>query len=150
MRLSKITTRTGDKGTTGLADGTRLGKDHARIASLGSVDELNSQLGVLLAEEIPQDIRPVLLQIQNDLFDLGGTLALPTQDVFPESKVAWLDEQLAHYNAGLPPLREFILPGGSRAGTPRRAWRRSSPAVSTCRAPRTSCASARRASARVR
>lgn len=116
MRLSKITTRTGDKGTTGLADGTRLGKDHARIASLGSVDELNSQLGVLLAEEIPQDIRPVLLQIQNDLFDLGGTLALPTQDVFPESKVAWLDEQLAHYNAGLPPLREFILPGGSRAG----------------------------------
>jgi cob(I)alamin adenosyltransferase len=116
MRLTKITTRTGDKGTTGLADGTRLGKDHARIAALGSVDELNSHLGVLLAEEIPSDIRAVLLQIQNDLFDLGGAFALPAKDVFAQNKIAWLDEQLAHYNADLPPLREFILPGGSRAG----------------------------------
>ncbi|MGA9666913.1 MAG: cob(I)yrinic acid a,c-diamide adenosyltransferase [Gallionella sp.] len=116
MRLSKITTRTGDKGTTGLADGTRLGKDHARIAALGSVDELNSQLGVLLVEQLPPDIRAVLLQIQNDLFDLGGALALPANDVFAVSRIAWLDEQIAHYNADLPPLREFILPGGSRAG----------------------------------
>jgi cob(I)alamin adenosyltransferase len=116
MRLSKITTRTGDKGTTGLADGTRLGKQHARIAALGSVDELNSHLGVLLAEQLPQDIRAVLLQIQNNLFDLGGALALPTQDTFAESKIGWLDEQIAHYNANLPPLQEFILPGGSRAG----------------------------------
>jgi cob(I)alamin adenosyltransferase len=116
MRLSKITTRTGDKGTTGLADGTRLGKDHARFAVLGSVDELNSQLGVLLAEQLPLDIRSVLLRVQNDLFDLGGALALPTRDVFAEDKVAWLDEQLAQYNADLPPLREFILPGGARAG----------------------------------
>lgn len=116
MRLSKITTRTGDTGTTGLADGTRLVKSHARIAALGSVDELNSQLGVLLAEQLPDDIRAALLQIQNDLFDLGGSLALPTQDVFPQSRIAWLDEQIAHYNAGLPPLREFILPGGARAG----------------------------------
>ena len=116
MRLTKITTRTGDKGTTGLADGTRLGKYHARFAVLGSVDELNSHLGVLLAEQLPLDIRSALLQIQNDLFDLGGALALPTKDMFAESKVAWLDEQLTHYNAGLPPLREFILPGGSRAG----------------------------------
>jgi cob(I)alamin adenosyltransferase len=116
MRLSKITTRTGDKGTTGLADGTRLRKDHARFAMMGSVDELNSQLGVLLAEQLPKEIRAVLLQIQNDLFDLGGAFALPTQDTFAESKVAWLDEQIAHYNADLPPLREFILPGGSRAG----------------------------------
>ena len=116
MRLTKITTRTGDTGSTGLADGTRLGKDHARIAALGSVDELNSQLGVLLAESLAPGIRAVLLQIQNDLFDLGGALALPTQDVFAVSRVAWLDEQLAHYNADLPPLREFILPGGSRAG----------------------------------
>jgi cob(I)alamin adenosyltransferase len=115
-RLSKIVTRTGDKGTTGLADGTRLGKDHARIAVLGSVDELNSQLGVLLAEEFPPEIRAVLLQIQNDLFDLGGALALPTQDVFAQNKIVWLDEKIAHYNADLPPLREFILPGGSRAG----------------------------------
>jgi cob(I)alamin adenosyltransferase len=115
-RLSKIVTRTGDKGSTGLADGTRLGKDHARIAVLGSVDELNSQLGVLLAEELPPEIRAVLLQIQNDLFDLGGALALPTQDVFAQNKIVWLDEKIAHYNADLPPLREFILPGGSRAG----------------------------------
>ncbi len=116
MRLSRITTRTGDKGTTGLADGTRLAKSHARIAALGSVDELNSQLGVLLAEELPDDIRIVLLRTQNDLFDLGGSLALPAQEVFPQNRIEWLDEQLAHYNADLPPLREFILPGGSRAG----------------------------------
>ena len=116
MRLSKITTRTGDTGSTGLADGTRLGKEHARIATLGSVDELNSQFGVLLTEQLPTDIRTVLLQMQNDLFDLGGALALPTQDTFPHNKITWLDEQIAHYNADLPPLREFILPGGSRAG----------------------------------
>ena len=71
---------------------------------------------MLLAEQLPSDILALLLQIQNDLFDLGGAFALPTQDTFAESKVAWLDEQIAHYNAGLPPLREFILPGGSRAG----------------------------------
>lgn len=116
MRLSKITTRTGDTGSTGLADGTRIGKDHARIATMGSVDELNSQLGVLLAESLAPDIHTLLLQVQNDLFDLGGALALPTQDTFPASRVARLDEQIAHYNADLPPLREFILPGGSRAG----------------------------------
>ncbi|MEO8332097.1 MAG: cob(I)yrinic acid a,c-diamide adenosyltransferase [Gallionella sp.] len=116
MRLSKITTRTGDTGSTGLADGTRIGKEHGRIAVLGSADELNSQLGVLLAESLAPDIRAVLLQIQNDLFDLGGALALPTQDAFAESKIAWLDEQIARYNADLPPLREFILPGGSHAG----------------------------------
>lgn len=116
MRLSKIVTRTGDNGTTGLADGTRLHKDHACIAALGSVDELNSQLGVLLTEALAPDLRTLLLQIQNDLFDLGGALALPTKGVFAESKVAWLDEQITRHNAGLPPLREFILPGGSRAG----------------------------------
>lgn len=116
MRLSKITTRTGDTGSTGLADGTRLGKAHARIAVLGSVDELSSQLGVLLSEELAHDIRTILLQIQQHLFDLGGALALPTQDTFAESKIAWLDQQIALYNAGLPPLKEFILPGGSRAG----------------------------------
>ncbi len=117
MRLSKITTRTGDQGITGLADGTRLVKSHARIVALGSVDELNSQLGVLLAEQLPSDIRALLLQVQNDLFDLGGSLALPAHDVFPESRLAWLDQQIAHYNTDLPPLREFILPGGSRAGS---------------------------------
>jgi cob(I)alamin adenosyltransferase len=116
MRLTKITTRTGDNGTTSLADGVRVPKDHPRIAALGSVDELNSQIGVLLAERLAPDIREILLRIQNDLFDLGGSLALPEQDTFAESKVAWLDEKVGHFNTGLPPLREFILPGGSRAG----------------------------------
>lgn len=115
-RLSKITTRTGDSGNTGLADGTRVGKNSARINAIGCVDELNSQIGVLLAEFLAPDIRAVLLQIQNDLFDLGGALALPAQDVFTESKVLWLDKQIAHHNTDLPSLREFILPGGSRAG----------------------------------
>jgi len=115
-RLGRITTRTGDNGTTGLADGSRIAKSHARIAALGSIDELNSQIGVLLAEPLPPDIRTILLKIQNDLFDLGGALALPERDVFAESRTAWLDEQVAQYNASLPPLREFILPGGSRAG----------------------------------
>lgn len=116
MRLSKITTRTGDDGTTGLADGSRLGKEHARIAALGSVDELSSNLGVLLAEELPEEMRTVLLKVQNDLFDLGGALALPEQSIFVEGKIIWLDEQIAQYNTDLPPLREFILPGGTRAG----------------------------------
>ena len=110
-RLSKIVTRTGDDGTSGLADGTRLSKDHPRIAAMGSVDELNSQLGVLLAEDLPPDIRAVMLMIQNDLFDLGGALALPGQERFAENKIAWLEERIAHYNADLLPLREFMLPG---------------------------------------
>ncbi len=116
MRLSKITTRTGDGGTTGLADGSRIGKNHLRIACMGSVDELNSQLGLLLTEALPVDIRDTLLRIQNDLFDLGGALALPTHDTFGERKLTRLDKQIAHYNANLPPLREFVLPGGCRAG----------------------------------
>jgi cob(I)alamin adenosyltransferase len=113
-RLSKIVTRTGDDGTTGLADGARLSKDSARINTLGSVDELNSHLGVLLAEPLPQEIREELLRIQNDLFDLGSTLALPGTD-FPQEKLLRLDEAIARYNADLPPLKEFILPGGGRA-----------------------------------
>lgn len=116
MRLGKIVTRTGDDGTTGLADGTRLPKDHPRIVALGSIDELNSQLGVLLAEELPEDIRAALSPVQHDLFDLGGALALPQQDRFDAGKLARLDELVARHNAGLPPLKEFILPGGSRAG----------------------------------
>jgi len=113
-RLSDIVTRTGDDGTTGLADGSRLSKDSARINALGSVDELNSHLGVLLAEPLPQAIREELLRIQNDLFDLGSTLALPGTD-FPQEKLLRLDEAIARYNASLPPLKEFILPGGGRA-----------------------------------
>jgi cob(I)alamin adenosyltransferase len=115
-RLSNIVTRTGDDGTTGLADGSRLGKDSVRINALGSVDELNSHLGVLLAESLPNDIRAEVLRIQNDLFDLGSTLALPGT-VFAQEKLARLDDCIARYNAGLPPLKEFILPGGGRAAT---------------------------------
>jgi cob(I)alamin adenosyltransferase len=115
-RLSKIVTRTGDKGTTGLADGTRVQKDSSRIHCLGSVDELNSQLGVLLCEELPQEIRSLLLRIQNDLFDLGGTLAYPAAP-FAEEKLERLDAAIAQLNAELPPLKEFILPGGTRAAS---------------------------------
>jgi len=115
-RLSKIVTRTGDKGTTGLADGTRVQKDSARIHCLGSVDELNSQLGLLLCEILTQDICGLLLQVQNDLFDLGGSLAYPVAP-FTEDKLARLDSAIAHYNADLPPLKEFILPGGTRAAS---------------------------------
>jgi cob(I)alamin adenosyltransferase len=114
MRLSKITTRTGDDGTTGLADGTRLPKDHARIVAIGSVDELNSQLGLLLTEALPDEVRAELLRIQHDLFDLGGMLATPGAP-FDTSKLARLDEAIARHNAALPPLKEFILPGGTRA-----------------------------------
>ena len=113
-RLSKIVTRTGDKGTTGLADGTRVSKDSVRIHCLGSIDELSSQLGLLLCETLPQDIRDLLLQVQNDLFDLGGSLAYPAAP-FTEDKLSRLDSAIAQYNADLPPLREFILPGGTRA-----------------------------------
>jgi len=114
MRITKVTTRTGDDGTTGLADGSRLSKGAARIEVLGEVDELNSQLGLLLAETLPDDIRNLLLQIQNDLFDLGAALATPGAP-FDESKLARLDASIEHHNAGLPPLREFVLPGGCRA-----------------------------------
>ena len=113
-RLSKIVTRTGDDGTTGLADGARVKKDSARIHVIGSVDELNSHLGVLLAETLPQDMRDLLVQVQHDLFDLGGALAYPAAQ-FAKDKLLQLDAAIARYNAGLPPLKEFILPGGTRA-----------------------------------
>ncbi|MEK7811603.1 MAG: cob(I)yrinic acid a,c-diamide adenosyltransferase [Pseudomonadota bacterium] len=115
-RLSKIVTRTGDDGTTGLADGTRVPKDCARITSLGSIDELSSHLGVLLAEVLPSDIRSEMIQIQQDLFDLGAALALPGSSLDSE-KLIRLDKAIASYNAGLPPLKEFILPGGTRASS---------------------------------
>jgi cob(I)alamin adenosyltransferase len=114
-RLSKIATRTGDDGTTGLGDGSRVGKDDARIAAIGDVDELNSQLGVLLAEPLPEELRGALSAIQHDLFDLGGELCIPGHVAMTDAHLARLDDWLAHYNAQLPPLKEFILPGGSRA-----------------------------------
>jgi len=113
-RLSKIATRTGDDGTTGLGDGRRVGKDDARIAAIGDIDELNSQLGVLLAEPLPDDVRDALVTIQHDLFDLGGELCVPGHTVLDDTHLARLDGWLAAYNATLQPLAEFILPGGSR------------------------------------
>jgi len=114
-RLSKIATRTGDKGTTGLGDGSRVDKDNARICSIGEVDELNSNLGVLLSEPMPDALREELVSIQHDLFDLGGELCIPGYQMIKEEHVERLDGLLAKYNATLPALTEFILPAGSRA-----------------------------------
>ena len=113
-RLSKIVTRTGDAGTTGLGDGSRIGKDSRRIHALGEVDELNSAIGVLLAEELPADVAEALLGIQNDLFDLGGELCCPGMTMVTESHVARIEEMVETFNADLPRLKEFILPGGTR------------------------------------
>lgn len=114
-RLSRITTRTGDAGETGLGNGTRVAKSSARICALGDVDELNSSLGLVLAEELPADVREVLERIQQELFDLGGELSIPGHVMVGEAHVVRLERQLETWNAGLPPLKEFILPGGSRA-----------------------------------
>ncbi len=114
-RLSKIATRTGDDGTTGLGDGSRVRKDDARVGAMGDVDELNSQIGVLLNEPLPADVRDALIAIQHDLFDLGGEICIPGHTVIGDAHLARLDGWLAHYNADLPPLAEFILPGGTRA-----------------------------------
>jgi len=114
-RLSRITTRTGDDGSTGLGDGRRIGKDALRIAALGDVDELNSYLGLLLTETLPTAIQTQLTTIQHDLFDLGSELCIPGFEKLSADQVAQLDQWLAEHNAGLPPLKEFILPGGSRS-----------------------------------
>ncbi len=114
-RLSRIATRTGDDGTTGLGDGSRTGKDSLRIAALGDVDELNSVIGLMLVEPMPEDVRAALGAIQHDLFDLGGELCIPGFENVADGQVARLDELLERYNATLPRLQEFILPGGSRA-----------------------------------
>jgi cob(I)alamin adenosyltransferase len=114
-RLTKIATRTGDAGETGLGDGTRVAKDSARIQALGDIDELNSALGAVLAEDLPDALRAALEQVQHDLFDLGGETSIPGHAMVAEAHVARLDGWLEAWNAGLPPLKEFILPGGSRA-----------------------------------
>jgi cob(I)alamin adenosyltransferase len=113
-RLSKIATRTGDAGETGLGDGSRVPKDAARICALGDIDELNSCIGLLLAERLPVTVRRALLQIQHDLFDLGGEVCIPGHRMVAEAQVAGLDALLAGYNRKLPALKEFILPGGTR------------------------------------
>ncbi|MBI3570382.1 MAG: cob(I)yrinic acid a,c-diamide adenosyltransferase [Gammaproteobacteria bacterium] len=114
-RLSKITTRTGDNGTTGLGDGSRVQKTNPRIEAIGAVDELNSLVGLLLARELPDEIRAVLTDIQHDLFDLGGELSIPGRVTISEDQVMRLEIMLEDLNEKLPPLKEFILPGGSEA-----------------------------------
>jgi len=114
-RLSTIVTRTGDDGSTGLGDGSRVGKDSLRVAAMGDVDELNSHIGLLLTQANSAQIREDLVDIQHDLFDLGAELCLPGQQILAAQRIAALDESLARYNAGLPRLAEFILPGGAPA-----------------------------------
>ena len=114
-RLSKIYTRTGDNGTTGLADGRRVDKDSARIEAIGSVDELNSLIGVLIAQQVPEQISAILTGIQHRLFDLGGELSIPTMQLMRSEYIDQLEQVLDQFNNKLPPLKEFILPGGNLA-----------------------------------
>ncbi|MGB5352380.1 MAG: cob(I)yrinic acid a,c-diamide adenosyltransferase [Woeseia sp.] len=115
-RLSKIYTRTGDDGSTGLGDGSRVAKDDARVEAYGTVDEANSAIGVILANDtVPEAIRTCLLDVQHDLFDLGGELCIPGHAAIEDSFVTKLEEQLDAFNADLPLLKEFILPGGGPA-----------------------------------
>ncbi|GMQ86950.1 MAG: cob(I)yrinic acid a,c-diamide adenosyltransferase [Gammaproteobacteria bacterium] len=112
-RLSKIYTRTGDKGTTGLGDGTRTDKDSLRVEAYGTVDELNSMIGLLASHDLPDVIASELLEIEHDLFDLGGELSIPGHSVVTDKQVERLEQCLDSLNADLEPLKEFILPGGS-------------------------------------
>jgi cob(I)alamin adenosyltransferase len=114
-RLTRITTRTGDTGTTGLADGSRIGKEAPRIAALGDIDELNSLLGVILSEELPAAAHDLLIAIQHDLFDLGGELAMPSAGFLQDTQLTAIETAIERYNGELGPLKEFILPGGTRA-----------------------------------
>ena len=116
-RLTKIYTRTGDTGDTGLGDGTRVSKDSQRVHALGEVDELNSTIGLLLAEELPAGVRAALACIQHELFDLGGEVCIPGHTSMSERQVSRLEALLDDYNRDLAPLKEFILPGGTRAAS---------------------------------
>lgn len=117
-RLSKIYTRTGDDGSTGLGDGTRVGKDSARVTAYGTVDEANSAIGVLLAvPSVADDIRALLTTVQHQLFDLGGELCIPGHAAITGADVDALETQLDHYNDDLPPLKDFILPAGGEAAS---------------------------------
>ena len=116
-RLSKIYTRTGDKGTTGLGDGTRVDKDDLRVETFGTVDELNSLVGMVLAGELDDAVRTCLTRTQHELFDLGGELCMPGYTLVPEDCVDQLENDLDRFNKDLPPLKDFILPGGSKASS---------------------------------
>jgi cob(I)alamin adenosyltransferase len=114
-RLSKIYTKTGDDGTTGLGDGTRVAKDSARVAAYGTVDEANSTIGLVLAAELPDDVRTLLTTVQHQLFDLGGELCIPGHAAIFDADIDALERALDTQNADLPPLKDFILPGGGEA-----------------------------------
>ena len=114
-RLSQIATRTGDNGTTGLGDNTRVSKDSLRVHAMGDVDELNSNIGLLLCENMPERVRTLLVEIQHQLFNLGGELSIPGFELLKPEAVLALDEALAEHNEALPRLQEFILPAGTRA-----------------------------------
>lgn len=119
-RLSKIYTRTGDDGTTGLGDGSRIEKDHTRMQTIGAIDELNSLIGLMLAEiesniDSNDELAPIYLEIQHDLFDLGGELCIPGYQLIKNARVQALEDWLDRFNDTLPPLKNFILPGGSKA-----------------------------------
>lgn len=114
-RLSQIATRTGDTGTTGLGNNQRVSKNSLRVHAMGEVDELNSNIGVLLCEDMPQNVRDVLVEIQHQLFNLGGELSIPGFELLKQEAVQALDDALENYNAKLPKLEEFILPAGNRA-----------------------------------
>ena len=116
-RLTAIATRTGDNGTTGLGDNTRVHKDHLRVHAMGDVDELNSCLGVLLCEDMPADVRELLIDIQHQLFNLGGELCIPGYELLKADALLQIDNALEKYNATLPKLQEFILPAGTRAAS---------------------------------
>ena len=117
QRLTQIATRTGDNGTTGLGDNTRVSKDSLRVHAMGDVDELNSNIGVLLCEEMPNGVRTLLVEIQHQLFNLGGELSIPGYELLKNEAVLALDEALAEHNETLPRLEEFILPAGTRAAS---------------------------------
>jgi len=116
-RLSKIYTRTGDKGTTGMGDGTRVEKDSARVAAMGDVDELNSVIGMVICKCSDGYVKETLVTIQHDLFNLGGQLTMPQCNLITPERVLWLEQTLDAMNENLPPLKEFILPGGGEAAT---------------------------------
>jgi len=117
QRLTQIATRTGDSGTTGLGDNSRVSKNSLRVHAMGEVDELNSHIGVLLCEAMPESVRSVLVEVQHQLFNLGGELSIPGFELLKPEAVMALDQALAQYNENLPQLQEFILPAGNRAAS---------------------------------
>ena len=117
QRLTQIATRTGDGGTTGLGDNSRVFKNSLRVHAMGEVDELNSHIGVLLCEAMPENVRSVLVEVQHQLFNLGGELSIPGFELLKPEAVIALDQALAQHNENLPQLQEFILPAGNRAAS---------------------------------